>query len=230
MLYALFLLLILLPMSQTLLRPCSLRPCTRLFSSQSSLLASSRIDLLHQHLNKTHNLDPSDITLSRVGPSAFKAYNTYLSPSPSKLAAFLASPQQVLSQLATQTSNQIAFLTNRHLAATNPSIRNTDTLQPSKPKFPLILILDNLRSAMNVGSLLRSADACSVTSVMVSRAAEQTRSCSPKRFMQKDRLKPRCSRAMHAERLSQTALFARHARGGHFVRSSSMHVVRSCLH
>lgn len=80
---------------------------------------------------------------------------------------------------ADRTAQQIDFLRRRHRAQSEDWVRNhdnqdsinsnsnndADSSVPLK-KFPIILVLDNLRSAFNVGSIFRTADACGCQEVL----------------------------------------------------------------
>ncbi|EED95459.1 predicted protein [Thalassiosira pseudonana CCMP1335] len=77
---------------------------------------------------------------ARFGKSAIKAYRTYIDPRPSKMAVIAKE--------------------DRHRSHEADWVRHTDAEESIRQTFPLILVLDNLRSAANVGSIFRSADAC----------------------------------------------------------------------
>lgn len=74
-----------------------------------------------------------------------------------------------LKAAAERTARQVQFLWKRHQSHEAEWVRHHDTHDAAKGKrFPLILLLDNLRSAYNVGSLFRTADAagcCEVVTV-----------------------------------------------------------------
>jgi 23S rRNA (guanosine2251-2'-O)-methyltransferase len=94
---------------------------------------------------------------------------------------------RLLSAMAARTAQQIDFLWKRHTAHETQWIRHhdgtttTDTTEASTTTptgscipartttrtttFPIILLLDNIRSAMNVGSLFRTADAAGCRAV-----------------------------------------------------------------
>lgn len=65
-----------------------------------------------------------------------------------------------LSGAAGRCARQCEFLIKRHKSHQTEWVRHHDAIQDRRQIFPLILILDNLRSAFNVGSLYRTADAC----------------------------------------------------------------------
>ena len=104
------------------------------------------------------------------GKPAIKAFNTFVSKGNG------GGDKSRVAAAAERTAQQVDFLSRRHRAAISTTLRNTDGLLPSnasenKDDFasvshPLCLVLDNLRSAENVGSILRSCDACGVNFVV----------------------------------------------------------------
>ena len=123
--------------------------------------------------------DPLSGYDGRFGKSAIRAYRSFLQPK---------SPQDDdndprLVAMAHRTAQQINFLLKRHAAHEQEWIRHHDPANPTTTttsssthqnattdqttnnKFPIVLILDNLRSAMNVGSLFRTADATACQAV-----------------------------------------------------------------
>ena len=77
-----------------------------------------------------------------------------------------ASRQCFLSSL--QPHGQVAFLHRHELARRNELLRNVDDAEKamasaSKPRHNVTLVLDNLRSAENVGSIFRCSDAARVS-------------------------------------------------------------------
>lgn len=97
------------------------------------------------------------------GKSAIKAYRSYIDPSPRKLHAVLRENVDVASN---RYARQIDFLSKRHRSREAEWVRHIDTSSISRRTFPLILVLDNVRSAANVGSIFRSADACGCLEVI----------------------------------------------------------------
>eukprot|EP00804_Cyclotella_cryptica_P027512 CCRYP_007480-RB/>CCRYP_007480-RB protein AED:0.04 eAED:0.04 QI:331/0.75/0.8/1/0.25/0/5/1841/382 len=89
----------------------------------------------------------------RFGKSAIKAYRTYIDPRPSKMGVI---SRECVDVGANRIARQIDFLAKRHRSH-EPKDRKT---------FPLILVLDNVRSAANVGSIYRSADACGCLEIL----------------------------------------------------------------
>jgi len=86
-----------------------------------------------------------------AGPP-LKAYNTYLRPR-----------SRSQTQTVENAAHQIAFLNRHEKARRETQLRNTDNAARARraaglESHPLILILDNIRSAENVGSIFRTAD------------------------------------------------------------------------
>jgi 23S rRNA (guanosine2251-2'-O)-methyltransferase len=119
----------------------------------------------------------------RYGKSAIKAYRSFVHSSKSTSSAMSSNNDRTIA-LAQQTARQIQFLLNRHKAHQMEWIRHHDgsteqeeklTLtslendhgekqqqqqqHSKKEKYPIIIILDNVRSAMNVGNIFRTIDA-----------------------------------------------------------------------
>lgn len=66
---------------------------------------------------------------------------------------------------ANRYARQIDFLSKRHRSREADWVRHIDT-SDSRRTFPLVLVLDNVRSAANVGSILRSAEACGCLEIL----------------------------------------------------------------
>jgi tRNA G18 (ribose-2'-O)-methylase SpoU len=98
----------------------------------------------------------------RFGKSAIKAYRTYIDPRPSKLSAIAREDVNIG---ANRIARQIDFLAKKHRSREAEWVRHTDEPKDGNT-FPLILVLDNLRSAANVGSIYRSADACGCLEIL----------------------------------------------------------------
>eukprot|EP00527_Entomoneis_sp_CCMP2396_P002590 CAMPEP_0198141614 /NCGR_PEP_ID=MMETSP1443-20131203/4602_1 /TAXON_ID=186043 /ORGANISM="Entomoneis sp., Strain CCMP2396" /LENGTH=340 /DNA_ID=CAMNT_0043804417 /DNA_START=308 /DNA_END=1330 /DNA_ORIENTATION=- len=148
-------------------------------SDISDQTSSTRTDLLHAQLRKL-GVDPVQLGESalqsiqdpiqgydgRYGKSAIRAYRSFISPKKESPA----STSVDLKAMAFRTAQQIDFLKKRHESHETEWIRHHDantTADPSKrqQQFPIILILDNVRSALNVGSLFRTADAAGCAQV-----------------------------------------------------------------
>lgn len=143
---------------------------------------SIRQHLLHESLQKIQ-LDPIlieqansknmenpttgyDVTFGR---SAIRTYRSFIHP---KNESDNLTPAMMAAQ-ADRCARQIDFLRRRHLAHQTEWVRHTDSEDKlcgdQVGRFPLIMILDNVRSAFNVGSLFRTADACGVQEVITVR-------------------------------------------------------------
>jgi 23S rRNA (guanosine2251-2'-O)-methyltransferase len=116
-------------------------------------------------------LDPISGYDTSYGKSAIKTCQTFFYPKtePSYDAVQWHSA-------AMRTARQIEFLYKRHVAQQTQWIRNHDTspgafadrisTNAEQSRFPFVLLLDNLRSAENVGSIYRTADATRCQEVM----------------------------------------------------------------
>lgn len=129
---------------------------------------------LHYHLNELgvdadaladaafRSVTTTDGFDSRFGKSAIKAYRSYTDPKPSKMEAIARENVDVA---ANRYARQIDFLSKRHRSSEAEWVRHIDTSEHRRT-FPLVLVLDNLRSAANVGSIYRSADACGCLEIL----------------------------------------------------------------
>ncbi|CEM37799.1 unnamed protein product [Vitrella brassicaformis CCMP3155] len=102
------------------------------------------------------------------GMSAQRTYYTYVRPHPSKLAGLQREP---LERSAWRTAAQIAGLVRAYQNSLNAFFRNQDSTRPklreAGGRNPLVVVLDNVRSAHNVGSIIRTAEAGGVERVVV---------------------------------------------------------------
>lgn len=99
----------------------------------------------------------------RFGKSAIKTYRSFVSPT-SKLSDSEYSDK--LKVMADRCARQIEFLLKRHEAHQADWVRHHDAMVQDRKVFPLVLVLDNLRSAFNVGSIFRTADAAGCSLVI----------------------------------------------------------------
>jgi len=102
------------------------------------------------------------------GKSAIKAYRTFVFPRPSKVKAARAEDLEVA---ASRCARQIDFLAKRNRSHEAEWVRHHDAEESESESrdrklFPLIILLDNVRSAFNVGSIFRTADACGCSMVI----------------------------------------------------------------
>jgi tRNA G18 (ribose-2'-O)-methylase SpoU len=165
-----------------------------IINTSSENAKNQRMHLLHDQLLKFTAIDPVELgravehalTNSAVGyyhedygSSALKAYRSYVYPK--KHQRNESSQHPVVA--AARTARQIEFLIKRHkshqlewvrhdtseIDSTTSIYSETDQAQNLEKRnrtFPVILLLDNLRSANNVGSIFRTADACGCTEVI----------------------------------------------------------------
>lgn len=141
----------------------------------SSEQVQIRKDLLHQYLMEL-NMDVDSFSTAvinsmenpiqgydnRFGKSAIRAYRSFVFARNNNVRVELKS-------IAGQTARQIQFLCNRHKAhqmewirhhdATNSMMKSENPESSLQRRFPIILVLDNVRSALNVGNIFRTADA-----------------------------------------------------------------------
>jgi len=113
--------------------------------------------------------------VERCAP-ALSMYNSYLSPRASASSAGPAASRQPLLALARAAAHNVAHAIRLAEASAAEYIRSTDEAHaaasaaglsgPLRPGHELALVLDNVRSAYNVGSLLRTADTARVTQVL----------------------------------------------------------------
>jgi tRNA G18 (ribose-2'-O)-methylase SpoU len=150
---------------------------------------SIRLATLHSQLsslgvdaNELHNSalqsvqDPSKGYDSRFGKSAIKTYRAYLIGSTTATSTVNKKNDEMLQLQATasRVARQVEFLIKRHKSSEAEWVRHLDDDndncngqgKKSRTTFPLILVLDNVRSAFNVGSLFRTADATGCTMVI----------------------------------------------------------------
>lgn len=109
------------------------------------------------------------------GKSAIKAYRTFANPRPSKLDAV---QKEDVGVAAARCARQIDFLAKRHRSHEAEWVRHTDTVAIDEDvsandvvagkttRLPLTVVLDNVRSAFNVGSIFRTADACACSEII----------------------------------------------------------------
>ena len=137
-------------------------------------MEEKRRDRLHVHLNQLgidaesladaafRSVTTTEGFDARFGKSAIKTYRSYIYPKPGKLEAI---QRENVDVAANRYARQIDFLSKRHRSREAEWIRHIDT-SDARRTFPLILVLDNLRSSANVGSIYRSADACGCLEVI----------------------------------------------------------------
>ena len=132
-----------------------------------------RRNKLHTELTKL-GIDPTELEShpERCGTSAVRTYNSFLLPKSKGALAVADSPTR-----ARVVANNISFLIREHRADKEKWLRNIDQNRNAengeksqgnsnpKEKHPIVIVLDNIRSAHNVGNILRLAEASQVESV-----------------------------------------------------------------
>jgi len=108
-----------------------------------------------------------DVTAVDEG-QALKVYNTFVHPREKNLQKAESEPQV---PAAKRAANQVAFHVKQHRAQNAEFLRNTDHAQSERTQrgielHPLVLVLDNVRSAYNVGNILRTAETAAVLRVV----------------------------------------------------------------
>jgi hypothetical protein len=121
--------------------------------------------------------DPTSGYDSQIGKPAIRTYRSFLYPKKTESPEFSNEEKHNrLLAAADRCARQIDFLRRRQLSHETDWVRHTDNedaisgkqeigLEP-RQSFPLILVLDNVRSAFNVGSIFRTADACGCQEVI----------------------------------------------------------------
>jgi 23S rRNA (guanosine2251-2'-O)-methyltransferase len=100
------------------------------------------------------------------GTSAERAYRSFVFPKGPVALAVADNPARV--RIVAQ---QVAFLAREHRAHTAAYLRNTDLREAERQAaalrtFPLTIVLDNIRSAENVGVMFRIAETAGVREVI----------------------------------------------------------------
>jgi tRNA G18 (ribose-2'-O)-methylase SpoU len=166
-----------------------------IINKSSENAKNQRMQLLHDQLLQFTAIDPVELGRAvehaltnpavgyyheDYGSSALKAYRSYVYPKKHQRDESWQHPVVA----AARTARQIEFLIKRHKSHQLEWVRHHDTsemdstayidsetdqsqnLEKRNRTFPVILLLDNLRSANNVGSIFRTADACGCTEVI----------------------------------------------------------------
>lgn len=97
------------------------------------------------------------------GSAALRTYTSFVHPRSAGALANAEKPQR-----AATIANSIAFLLKEQRATADAWLRNHDRALselPLAPPHPLIVVLDNVRSAANTGNMLRAAEAARVRHV-----------------------------------------------------------------
>jgi tRNA(Leu) C34 or U34 (ribose-2'-O)-methylase TrmL len=166
---------------QTLYRPFLTTTYLQTDSDDQVLSDSSRKHLLHQSLVSIHiDADelydaalqsienPTDGYDGRYGRSAIRTYRAFLFPKKDDVSPTTHEDYNLkLKAAAGRCARQIDFLLKRHKSHQADWVRHNDLPEEAQRQtFPLILLLDNVRSAFNVGSIFRTADAAGCERVL----------------------------------------------------------------
>lgn len=129
---------------------------------------------LHDALSKI-GVQPEDFVdrPEFQGTAALRAYTSFIFPKSEGALAMTQQPQR-----ATVIANHIAFLVQEHRSNEETWLRNHDrALEEVQKKeggggmlaerHPIVLVLDNVRSAHNVGNILRAAEAAKCDLVLL---------------------------------------------------------------
>ena len=100
---------------------------------------------------------------NEYGKPAIRCYRSFIYPKSIEGGGATDSVQQTAAAL--RCARQVEFLIKRHKSAQSDLIRHVDTAT-ERTLYPLIVVLDNVRSALNVGSLFRTADATGCTLII----------------------------------------------------------------
>jgi tRNA G18 (ribose-2'-O)-methylase SpoU len=100
----------------------------------------------------------------RFGKPALKTYRSFVFPKQKE-----ENENIQVQAAASRCARQIDFLVKRHQSHETQWIRHHDSqddYQRETQTFPIVLVLDNLRSALNVGSIYRTAETCACLQVL----------------------------------------------------------------
>lgn len=123
--------------------------------------SESRKERLHSALNDL-GIAPSTVTESQCGSAALRAYQSFILPKSKGALAVAESPQR-----ARVVANNISFYIREYRSHQEEWIVNHDKClgKNTRERLPLTLVLDNIRSAANVGNILRAAEAAHISSI-----------------------------------------------------------------
>jgi 23S rRNA (guanosine2251-2'-O)-methyltransferase len=105
---------------------------------------------------------------TKFGKSAIRAYRSFAWMNEKKVDSTHKHDLKATKAMADRVARQVQFLLNRHKAHQvnwirhhdqDTQINESDQSIHRKTRFPIIIVLDNVRSALNVGNIFRTADA-----------------------------------------------------------------------
>jgi tRNA G18 (ribose-2'-O)-methylase SpoU len=134
---------------------------TQLLHEQLEFIGVDASGLLAAALSSIE--DPTAGYDSQFGKSAIRTFRAFVYPKNKQ-----SDDEDSVHLLASagRCARQCDFLIKRHKSHQTEWVRHHDAIQDRRKIFPLILVLDNVRSAFNVGSLYRTADACGCQQVI----------------------------------------------------------------
>ena len=136
---------------------------------ERSLLIQSQLSQLNIDSTALHDAamqsiqNPIQGYNNEYGKPAIRCYRSFIYPKSIEGGGATDSVQQTAAAL--RCARQVEFLIKRHKSAQSDLIRHVDTAT-ERTLYPLIVVLDNVRSALNVGSLFRTADATGCTLII----------------------------------------------------------------
>jgi len=128
--------------------------------------SEERKERLHKALIEL-GLDPDEfLELPEYqGSAALRTYSSFMLPKSEGALAMANQPRR-----AAVVANSIAFLLKEHRSHQEEWLRNHDRALEEinqTERNPITLVLDNVRSAHNVGNIIRAAEAAKCTSVLI---------------------------------------------------------------
>mmetsp|Transcript_6821 Transcript_6821/g.16589 ORF Transcript_6821/g.16589 Transcript_6821/m.16589 type:complete len:323 (-) Transcript_6821:124-1092(-) len=140
---------------------------TGLVEDQDALFGGSaeRRERLHDALVQSHGADSLDFVEDPafVGSSALRCYDAFIHPR--SQGGLLAADKSTRARVI---ANQIVFHVRELRAYRAEWLRNTDAViaASAPPAHPLTLVLDNMRSAENTGTIFRLAECAGLTEII----------------------------------------------------------------
>ena len=127
--------------------------------------SAERKERLHSALEHI-GIDPLTLAdLETAGTAALRAYNSFVLPKSEGALAVAQTPTR-----ASVVANNISFYMREHQSHQQEWLVNHDRVLAStqnRPRQPLTIVLDNIRSAANVGNILRSAETARVEKIIL---------------------------------------------------------------
>lgn len=131
--------------------------------SQGSQARKERLDACLMELGV--NIEELTTRDEYRGSAALRTYTSFVLPKSEGALAIAESATR-----ASVVANNIAFLLQEHQAHQTEWLRNHDASlseidEENTPRQPLYIILDNVRSAANVGNIIRACEAARITEI-----------------------------------------------------------------